>query len=173
MGNHGGARENGLGLAGFIVSLVGLVSCGLLSPIGVILSIIGLFKEPRGFAIAGLIIGLIGTLFIGAIVAIFGFAMIFAFGQFGYNLGLMMEVIEIEDSISSYYQTQQVLPQGLDELSLSQDTLIDPWGTDYQYVVDADGTTYTIQSAGEDMQFDTEDDLKIRFNSVGEFVFDE
>ena len=46
-------ETNGLGLAGFIVSLVGICSGGVLSPIGLVLSIVGLFREPRGFAIAG------------------------------------------------------------------------------------------------------------------------
>src|SRR4051794_39566029 len=52
---------NGLGLAGFITSLVGLVTCGVISPVGLILSLIGLMKSPRGFAVAGTILGLIGS----------------------------------------------------------------------------------------------------------------
>ena len=69
------APTNGLGIAGFIVSLVGLLSCGLLCPIGFLLSLVGLTKQPRGFAIAGAIIGAIGTLWL----VLFGFAMIVAF----------------------------------------------------------------------------------------------
>ena len=57
--------SNGLGIAGFIVSLVGIVgSCGLLCPVGLLMSIIAMRREPRGFAIAGLIIGLLGSLWI-------------------------------------------------------------------------------------------------------------
>src|SRR5690348_9132833 len=52
---------NGLGLAGFITSLVGIVTCGVIAPIGLVLSLFGLMKPPRGFAIAGTIIGLIGS----------------------------------------------------------------------------------------------------------------
>jgi hypothetical protein len=53
---------NGLGLAGFIVSLVGLVPCGLGCPAGLVVSLLALRKEPRGFAIAGAVIGAIGSL---------------------------------------------------------------------------------------------------------------
>src|SRR3954447_25698103 len=50
---------NGLGLAGSITSLVGIVTCGVLSPVGLLLSLIGLLKSPRGFAVAGTVLGLI------------------------------------------------------------------------------------------------------------------
>ena len=55
-----GPQSNGLGVAGFVLSLLGLFSCGILSPIGVILSLLGITKQPRGLAIAGLILGLVG-----------------------------------------------------------------------------------------------------------------
>src|ERR1043165_9168202 len=65
-------RTNGLGIAGFVVSLVGIFTLGLLCPIGLLLSFIALFRAPRGFAIAGLIIGLLGSLELTIIVAVFG-----------------------------------------------------------------------------------------------------
>ena len=54
-------QTNSMGLAGFILSLLGFFTCGLLSPIGLILSIIGMFKPPRGFAVVGMILGIIGS----------------------------------------------------------------------------------------------------------------
>lgn len=56
------AQGNGLGIAGFVVSLLGFFTCGLLCPIGLILSFIGLFKAPRGFAVAGTLLGFGGSL---------------------------------------------------------------------------------------------------------------
>lgn len=51
------APSNGMGLAGFITSLVSLVfTCGMLSPVAFILSLIGLFKKPKGLALAGAIL---------------------------------------------------------------------------------------------------------------------
>lgn len=53
---------NGLGIAGFIVSLVGgLLTCGFLAPLGLLLSAAGLFRPRRGLAIAGTILGGLGT----------------------------------------------------------------------------------------------------------------
>ena len=65
-------QTNGLGLAGFIVSLFGLLTCGTLSPIGFLLSVIGVFKSPRGFAIAGSILGALGSVWL----AVAGLAML-------------------------------------------------------------------------------------------------
>lgn len=61
---------SGMAIAGFVLGLVGLVvACGALSPLGVIFSVIGMQATGensthggRGFAIAGLIISIIGTL---------------------------------------------------------------------------------------------------------------
>ena len=95
------APTNGLGIAGFIVSLVGFLSCGLLSPIGFLLSLVGLTKQPRGFAIAGALIGAIGTLWL----FLFGFAMIVAFLGFS----------------SAARQIQQEVQKELDQEKLQQE----------------------------------------------------
>ena len=57
--------SNGIGIAGFVISLVCIFLCWI--PIlnfivwlpGMILSLIGIFKKPRGLAIAGLVISCI------------------------------------------------------------------------------------------------------------------
>jgi hypothetical protein len=69
--------SNGIGVAGFICSLIGLVFCGVPGIIGLILSLIGLAKEPRGFAIAGVVISLAN---VAILVFMFmaGFTMLFA-----------------------------------------------------------------------------------------------
>ena len=55
------ASANGLGTAGLIVSVIALFTCGIASPIGVLLSVPALFIAPRRFAIAGTVLGLFGT----------------------------------------------------------------------------------------------------------------
>lgn len=56
---------NSLGTAGFIISLIGLVlSMGLLSPVGMFISFVAMFREPRGLAVAGFILGVIGSLWL-------------------------------------------------------------------------------------------------------------
>lgn len=63
-------KSNGLGTAGFITSLLGLLlswvpALGwILWLVGALLSLIGVFKSPRGLAITGIILSLI-TLGIG------------------------------------------------------------------------------------------------------------
>ncbi len=53
---------NGLSITGFVLSLLSLLCCGLLSPLGLIFSIIGITKTEKedttgkGLAIAGIII---------------------------------------------------------------------------------------------------------------------
>jgi hypothetical protein len=53
--------NNSLGVAGLIVSIAGFFTCGLLSPIGLLLSLAGLLKAPRGAALAGSVLGLFGS----------------------------------------------------------------------------------------------------------------
>lgn len=70
-------EKNNIGLAGFIVSIVGffvgwIPFIGwLIWLVGLVLSIAGLFKKPKGLAIAGVVISLILLIFL-----IFGMALI-------------------------------------------------------------------------------------------------
>ncbi|MBC22459.1 MAG: hypothetical protein CMJ32_00885 [Phycisphaerae bacterium] len=63
-------ESNTIGLIGLILSILGLLLGGVLSPISLILSVVGLFKPRNGTAIAGLIISIVGCLSLVAIVMI-------------------------------------------------------------------------------------------------------
>lgn len=82
------SESNGIGTAGFILSIIGLVAgCipvigWLVWLLGLVFSFIGIFKRPRGLAIAGLIISLIGIILL-----------IFLFGGLAI-LGLASEGLE-------------------------------------------------------------------------------
>ena len=74
-------QSNGLGLAGFILSLCSIVFCWvpilnwILVILALVFSIIGIFKQPKGLAIAGLIIsGIWVLLFLIVFGAIIGAA---------------------------------------------------------------------------------------------------
>lgn len=63
-------KGNGMGVAGFVLALLGLIFCWvpvidwILWLLGVIFSLIGVFKPKKGLAIAGLVISFIGILVI-------------------------------------------------------------------------------------------------------------
>ena len=63
-------ESNGVGVAGFVLAIIALfLGCipvlgWILWFLGLLLSFIGVFKEPRGLAIAGLIVSLIGIILI-------------------------------------------------------------------------------------------------------------
>lgn len=92
-------EQNGLGLAAFIVSLVGLFSVGILSPVAVIMGAIAMRRDPKGFALAGLIIGLFGSLWL-CLVAVW---ILFCAAALGIGIAAMvMSIIyvQIEDGIN-------------------------------------------------------------------------
>lgn len=70
-------KGNGLGTAGFVLALLAFVFCWvpvldfILWFLGALFSFIGVFKSPRGLAIAGLVISFIGII---VLVAFFGVA---------------------------------------------------------------------------------------------------
>ena len=74
-------KSNGIGTAGFVLSLLGFVFCWvpvldwILWLLGLIFSFCGMFKQPRGLAIAGFVISCISLIVlltvIGAILALF------------------------------------------------------------------------------------------------------
>jgi hypothetical protein len=71
-------KSNGAGTAGFIFALIGLILSGvpvvnwILWFLGILLSFIGLFKAPRGLAVAGFIISIIGIIAILVLASFFG-----------------------------------------------------------------------------------------------------
>ncbi|MEX0381403.1 hypothetical protein AB3K25_01500 [Leuconostoc sp. MS02] len=75
-------KKNGLGLTGFVLAIIALfvgeipIIGWVVWLLGAVFSVIGLFKMPRGFAIAGTIISFIGLIMIivigGIIASIFG-----------------------------------------------------------------------------------------------------
>lgn len=79
--NQIGSNSNGMGTAGFVLALISFILCWLPGVnwfvwfLGLLFSFIGMFKSPRGLAIAGFIISLIDLIIliavIGAIASLF------------------------------------------------------------------------------------------------------
>ncbi|MDD3742377.1 MAG: hypothetical protein PHX54_01985 [Lentimicrobiaceae bacterium] len=66
--NQTNRKTNGIGTAGFVLALLAIflgwvpILGWLIWLTGLILSFVGIFKEPKGLAIAGLVISLIGII---------------------------------------------------------------------------------------------------------------
>lgn len=150
--------ENKLGRRGFWTSLFGLATCGLLSPVGLTMSFLALSKKPRGAALAGVFLGLIGS----AWVALLGAAMIGSAQGAAAMQAQRLEtqtqtaMVQAEGVISHHRGDTGRLPEGIEgnKLVLS---FTDAWGHALRY--DRDDNAFAIRSAGPDGEFDTSDDL--------------
>lgn len=158
---------NGLGLAGFIVSLVGLATGGCLSPVGFVLSLIAVFREPRGFAIAGLVIGALGLVGVGLallLVGVMGIAAVMALLALGGAAGgfsTLQDARAIWPQIAETIRQDAELPASLEAMgSLPTETLTDHWGTPYVYERQ-DPKAASFTSAGADKALGTGDDLVV------------
>lgn len=162
-----GAQSNGLGLAGFITSLVGLVlTGGVLCPIGLILSLIALARRPRGFAIAGTVIGFVGScgscLVVALVVPLMAggaaaLALVAAGGVPA--IETVDHMLQVRTAIEKFERANHAAPQTLADLNLPKDMLEDGWGTPLEFTVSEQGgrACWTLRSAGPDRQFDGSD----------------
>jgi hypothetical protein len=168
-------QSNSLGLAGFICALIGLVLGvttgvgGLLSIVGLVISLIALGREPRGFAIAGVIIGLLGSCFGLFIVLFLGVGLLALIGVGVAAIALSnaeqseitSDMLTMAIQIEQYEQQQGALPATLDEIDVVQAQRIDPWGNRYEYHFIDEPPGYELFSRGEDGRSGTEDDVAL------------
>ncbi|MDX2114175.1 MAG: type II secretion system protein GspG [Planctomycetota bacterium] len=168
-------RSNGLGLAGFIVSLIGLCAGGLLSPIGLIMSLFAIGREPRGFAIAGVVIGFIGTCG-GAIAALFfSVAIAVALAAAGFTaaagaIGSMggpafqsqIEMAVLAANLEAYRTQHNAYPatlaEGTTRLDANSSLRLDAWDKPYVYEL-VEPTRFVLFSMGPDGVAHTSDDI--------------
>jgi hypothetical protein len=155
--------SNGLGIAGFIISLVAICTGFLLSPIALLLSVIALFKRPKGFAVAGTIIGGLGSLVL-VVTAVF----LISFGSQMLALGMKgfkaWQTLQQGDArVQQARQDEGELPSTEAGTELVED-LKDPWGQSLRYK--RKNNDYRVLSAGPDQQFGTGDDLRFKLGTV-------
>ncbi len=158
-----GKQSNPAGIVGFILSLLCLTA-----PIGLLVSLFALTKRPKGFAIAGVIIGLIFSALI-AVAVILGIRM---GPEFKRVMEGQRDYVQIKSSVAIYQQTNSgQTPPDLTALSLPADTLTDPWGTPWVYERATDGTSYALLTAGPDGLMDTADDARLEQSMQDEEVY--
>ena len=157
------APSNTIGLVGFIVSILSLfLTCGLLSPLGLLISFFGLFKAPRGMAIAGTLLGALGSVWL----ATMGFAMIatimaaIGIGKAIVPMAETADAMNKARKVVEQYQTEKgKLPDGIEGNKLILD-IKDGWKHSLQYEGDGGPSgKFVIRSAGPDGNFNTADDM--------------
>lgn len=155
--------SNGLGIAGFIVSLVGYLSCGLICPVGLIMSLVALKREPKGFAIAGVVFGALGSCWVlvaAVITMIVGVGFIAGIAAiFSPQVATHIEMGVIDARIQAYEQTNGSPPQSLSDLGLSGRELQDAWGHPFVYELTDQPPGWKLTSPGPDGTLGTSDDI--------------
>lgn len=144
-------QSNVLGIVGFILAFC-------LGPIGLLISLIALAKRPRGFAIAGVLVGLITT----GVLVILGFGAWKMKDLIMATANTQMQYTQIDAAVSSYKAANNgTLPADLASANIAGGVPNDFWGTPWQIEVAADGSSYTLVAASIDRQFGTSDDIRI------------
>ncbi len=164
-------ETNGMGVASFVFSILAFVVLPVIgSVVGLVLGIIAMRREPKGLAIAGTVLSVVGLLISCAVLA--AFAMMFGF------VANLAQGFSAQSSVAVTIGSQQWAATGAaqhfaatggwpsDIESLNGGTAVfDAWGTPMVLKVVAEGegpdapSRASIESAGPDGVFDTEDDL--------------
>lgn len=161
---------NPIGFAGFVVSLTGMVAClGLICPIGLLLSLFALVKSPRGYAIAGSILGVFGSILCTLTVLV-------ASGAIGAGLfadpnqthsQTSQTIDSASVSIDKHFTTKNLSLPDANEGNLLIAFHSDEWGNQLLYTPAQGSTTrYTITSAGPDGMYQTSDDIAQTYNAL-------
>lgn len=157
----GEPQKNTIGLVGFIVSLASILTCGFVAPIGALVSFIGVFKRPRGLAVAGLIIGLI----LSVVPLLFGGAVLaFIFGWGAVKQATVMQ--NSKRGVQVFYDANGRLPSETEYDDIVDQTIVELSQTfdaqglrfEYEYQV-IDDMTYHVAFPGFDKTLGTSDDL--------------
>ncbi|MEZ6095517.1 MAG: DUF4190 domain-containing protein [Pirellulaceae bacterium] len=157
--------HNWTGFWGFLLGILGVFTAGLLSPLALLVSLVGMRKRPRGFATTGMILGLGGTLFLGGLA--------FAVHQaHEHRISRQIEqanMVKIEETQTVFQDAENefadfandndgYLPDAItaNMLAIKYE---DAWGESLRF--EESGTHGFLRSAGADSEFDTRDDVVI------------
>lgn len=158
-------RRSKLAVVGLVFSLLGFLTCGVLSPVGLVISIVAFVRQRGRMALIGVIAGALGSCGGGCCCAsLFALAGTAASGAVAlaqmvgpeFSTGVRMGVIEWR--IGEYERDNDRLPDSLAELAPPEDELLDGWGKQWRYELRRQAPGYELRSAGPDGEFDTDDD---------------
>ena len=151
-------QTNAVGKAGFILSILGILTCGILSPFSLVLSLIGLGKEPKATAKGGVLLSLLGCLTLIP-AAYFGYQVFDGAREEAQVLRAALNASALlQDETGDASQLSAEM-----KAKILQDNL-DPWSKPFSYV-QLDGE-FELLSAGADGEFSTSDDSSWIFPNV-------
>lgn len=140
MGTQQQSQSNGLGVAGFVISLISFLCLGgLISPVSLIMCGVAMRREPKGLAIAGLILSIVGSLWLIIAVVFIGLGTLLAMLGVGVAAAVAVQEQEAREEMDEIAQAiraaemSEGAPSSLGELDLDPGATTDPWGNAYVY----------------------------------------
>ncbi len=164
--NPADEQQNNAGKWGLICSIAGIIMCGcwLFSIPGLILSIIGLKREPKTNAQLGLILSIIGIIEMLIAGPLMLAVMLPAFTH-GYSTAKVLKtqhIVQMHQAALELHHANDSHPRDFEELVKSGDVhknhALDPWGQPY-HIVQTDSKPSYVVSSGPDKELGTEDDI--------------
>ena len=149
-------RRNGLAAAGFRMSIIGLLSLGFLSPLALLLCMLGLIRSPRGWALSGTLLSLVGVGLMATVIT--GIAH-HQESHSGYKFHRTAKAMK---QLSDEIKEQVVANDGklIEDVKGSRMALEykDAWGNELRYEP-VDKAGYAIRSVGPDGRYASFDDI--------------
>ncbi len=151
MPGEGRPQSNVLGIVGFVLAFC-------VSPIGLLVSLFALTRPPRGFAIAGVVVGLLGTIVWGVLGAGIGYVLTQPIVKIQNEV--VTDYMAVDQEVEAFRSANDRLPASLDEVTaLNAEQRTDPWGNPYVLEPAASGDAWSLRVTGPDGQAGTGDDL--------------
>ena len=158
-GTRGGGRPERSGNPAGVLGLV-LAILGPLAPIGLIISLFALRREPRGAAIAGVIVGIIMTLLMLVCGGVMWWGVSLSLKIQPQQQEIVNDYLAIQSTIETYKANNNgALPPDLATRAIDPGLTTSPFGDTYDYRVN--GENWSIGFVGEDGVIDTADDVRM------------
>jgi len=144
------SKSNGLGVASFVLSILGWLTCGILAPIAFLLSLLALIVDrPKGMAVAGFVISGV------AMIPFFAVGLGLVIGILGLSMLPPLEVLQAQTKIEAMYEEAGALPDQPTGNAALEDLL----GSGVVIYFPQGEKRYRITSAGTDDRLGTHDDV--------------
>lgn len=153
-------QKNRLGTAGFVLSILGILTCGVLSPIALIVSLMGLSKEPKATAKGGTFLSAMGCILLGATIY-FGTPFLTATYK---EAEILVHAMEAGQELQNEVGDASKVSKATRSKILSSN--LDPWQREFSFT-QLEGE-FELCTAGADGEFDSDDDRSWIFPNISD-----